>query len=652
MKIPVLELAERLHAAGRLAEAEACYRQALAVDPENAVAEHYLAVVLGQCGRADEAMSILQAALVKPGSHPDSLSLYALLCRDAGAYAEGLSACERTLRARPDDSLAHLLAGNLHLLVGNYPEAERYLRRASSLMPESSEAWGYLGMTLHWQGRYENAMVAYRRACQLAAGDHKLYFNIALCADSAGDPVAARDYLAMAHRLAPRRADILARLAYVNALLCEFESERQCMTMLGELLSNPEVLEVDDQVEPFLLTFLPLNPAAADAVLRRKAERIEQEAARLEKPSVRVESGRDRPLRLGYLSADFGDHAVGSLISGLFHAHDRTAVSVCAFSLKRNSGVIAEVLRGGADIFHDCDGWPVADVAAAIAADRIDVMIDLAGYTLGARPAILALRPAPLQYGYLGFLHGYGADWIDGIVVDETVCPAGVDSSYPEMLIRLPGTLFPGSAGLHAGVADRERFGLPRDVPIFASFNNSYKIEPELLSAWIEIGRRVPDARFVVYLPEAAQPQVRQFWVRHGGSGDRLIFTGKLPAREHADRSASCDLFLDAFRYQAGATGVAAAAAGLPMLTRIGTTLASRMGASLNRFLGLDELVSSDLRSYVDRAVEIGLDPVYRQRLKADLGKAVGRSGLLDPRRIAAALETAMRNQWQRHAVS
>ena len=641
-----LEQAQQLHADGKLGEAEAGYRQILDSAPDDPVVLHHLATVLLQRDRKREAMRILTGLMAMPRTHPDTPALFALACRDMGRYEEGIAACEKALRTNPGDALTALLIGNLYVLNGNYSSAEQFLRRATSRTPRSAEAWAYLGMALHRQGRWQEAIDAYRRSCSLKPDDHKMHFNIALCADSAGDLDAACAALNHARRLAPHRADIVSRLANIHAVMCDFENEQRCVSMLEDMLASPERLEPDDQIEPFLLTFLPLSRHAADTVLHRKAQSTEDEVAPLAKPEVIVTGGRDRPLRVGYISADFGDHAVGSLIGRLFRAHDRAAISVHAYSLKRHAGEIAAGLRRDADAFVDCDAMSTTAVAAAIAGDRIDVLVDLAGYTLGARPAILALRPAPVQIGYLGYLHGYAAGWIDALIVDEYVCPPGSESGYPEPLIRLPGTLFPANPDLYSGTADRARFGLPENVPVFASFNNSYKLDPELLLAWIEIHRRVPDAHFLVYLPDAAKSNFVEFWTGHGGREDRLILASKLSSPEHADRAASCDLFLDAFRYQAGATGVAAVAAGLPLLTREGSTLVSRLGVSINRFLGQDDLVCTDTGAYVERAVEIGHDSGIRQSLKSGLLQAVAASGLLDPRRTAESIEVAIRHAW------
>ena len=281
---------------------------------------------------------------------------------------------------------------------------------------------------------------------------------------------------------------------------------------------------------------------------------------------------------------------------------------------------------------------PAADLARQIAEDDIAVLIDLGGYTHGARPEVLALRPAPVQLGWMGFIDGQLAPWLDAIILDEHVLPRDMPWPFEDRVIRMRSYMLPGGEAMEAA-ADRARFDLPPGVPLFASFNNSYKLDLELLQAWVAILERAPTAHLALYLPEYARPGFLRSWTRHGGGRDRLHLLGPVPLPEQLARAASCDLFLDAFRYQAGATGVSSVAAGLPLLSRTGTTPLSNLGAGLNRFLGLHELACADTHEYIERAVSLANDPGALAHVRRQTGAAVRASGLLDPRRVAAEIE-------------
>ena len=399
-------------------------------------------------------------------------------------------------------------------------------------------------------------------------------------------------------------------------------------------------ITADDLPEPFPASWLGFDHATSRRVLERQAARVLSRARALPAPGppAPIAGGGGR-VRIGYLSADFGRHAVGTLLAGHFAAHDRSAFEVHAYSLRRHDDDVARRIREGCDHFSDCEDMAGDAIARRIHADRIDVLIDLGGYTAGARPEVLALRPCALQLGWLGFIHGHEAPWLDGIVLDRHVQPPGADWPWSDRICRLDTFILPGGP-MPAGRPDRAAFDLPRDVPILASFNNSYKLDEGLVSAWARILAQARGAHLLVYLPEAARPGFLEAWRRLGGDPGRLHPCGHLPAARQADRAASCDLFLDAFRYQAGATGMAGVAAGLPLLARRGDSALARLGAGLDDFLGLgDTLTCGDADDYVARAVALAADPTALAALRARTVDAVSDRRLLDPRRGAAAIE-------------
>jgi predicted O-linked N-acetylglucosamine transferase (SPINDLY family) len=636
------------HRAGNLAGAETLYRRLLAASPDDFEIAHNLGMLLAQAGRNEAALLVLRDLVARAPTISESWLLCAMVCRRLGRNEEGLRAATAAVQLNGRDSMGLCLLGNLQVSCGDYHRGEATLRRALEIEPGLAEAWCSLGIALHRQNRFQEAIHAYRRALVPGAGNMIIHYNIGLCADAMGDLPTAYTEFSVALQVAPERLDVRTRLANVQAMLCDFAGEERSVATMEKLLATPERLAPDDQAQPFVLLFLPLSIASRRQILRSYVDKVRREAAGLSAPRrpTRV-AGSDRPLRIGYLSPDFGEHAVGTLIQDVFAAHDRNLVSVHGYSLTPRPGPVADSIREGCDVFREVHALSTQALAETIMADAIDILVDLGGFTLGTRPAVMALRPAPLQMGYLGFIHSSGAPWMDYIILDGQVAPPGADVDFSEAIIRLPGTMLPAPAELETGSADRPRFGLPEGVPLFASFNNAYKLDHELLAAWVEIARRLPEARFVVYLPPPARSRFLATWQQLGGQPDSILPVSKLPPAEHAQRAASCDLFLDAFRYSAGATGMAALAAGLPILCRQGQQPVARMGVSLNRFLGLESLICADTQTYIERAVEIGRSGAVG--LKQELAAAIQSRGLLDPARTARGLEAAYLAAWQRH---
>ncbi|GGK12480.1 O-linked N-acetylglucosamine transferase, SPINDLY family protein [Luteimonas terricola] len=626
--------ARRLHQAGDLDGAERHYMRALAAAPGDQPLRRDLAALLLQRARPREAIPLLREVLSAGARDAQAATMLAFALRGLGDVAAARDAASTALAIEPRDPLALLAAGSLAVIAGDATSAEPWLRAAVAIEPRLFEAWHYLGEALQARCRWQEATAAYRQAM---AGHPGEAMNVGICAERAGDLTVARDAYLQAHAAAPGRADVLVRLAQVEAMACRFDDSRAHAAMADALLAAGTIGD-DDRPEPFPMSWLETGDVATAQVLERQVRRILARARalpRLPPPTHAVGGGS---IRIGYLSADFGRHAVGTLLAGHFAAHDRTRFQVHAYSLRHHDDDVATAIRAGCDSFIDCEAMASDAIARRIRDDGIDVLFDLGGYTAGARPEVLALRPCALQLGWLGFIHGHQAPWLDGIVLDRHVQP--VDAAWPwsDAALRLDTLMLPACA-MPSGRPDRAGLGLPEGVPLLASFNNSYKLDDALVDAWVRILQRAPRAHLLVYLPEAARSGFLAAWTRHGGDPARLHPCGHLPAERQADRAASCDLFLDAFRYQAGATGIAAAAAGLPLLSRRGDSPLARLGSGLNGFLGMEDLVCTDADAYVARAVALASDPVALAELRARTTAAVARSRLLDPRRAAAAIE-------------
>jgi protein O-GlcNAc transferase len=618
-------LARELHGRGQAAAAEQHYRVALAAQPGDLALRRDFAVLLMQARREAEAVSLIEEPGIVEYADADLLSVLALCLRATGANERALDVAQRINTLDANSALGWLLRGSLQVRLGDARGAEAPLRRCIAIEPGMAEAWHHLGDSLQLQRRWDEAIAAYQVAARRQP----------ICQELAGRiGLAAQGYEA-AQRLMPERADVLARLAQAQAMQCLHEAEVRTSNRLGAVLSGP--LAADDAPEPFILAFLDIDAKAKAAALRHHAQRIQRSVARL--PEARRPAKTSDVLRIGYVSADFGSHAVGQLVRSHFAAHDRSRFHVTGYSLRTHQGEVADAIRRGFDAFVDCEASGDSAVAQAIRSNGTDVLVDMAGFTHGARPRILAMRPAPLQLGWLGFIHGHQAPWLDALLLDEHVLPGDGDWPYEDRIVRLPGTLLPGSP-MHQGRRDRARFGLPEGVPLLASFNSSYKLDAALIGAWCRILERAPTTHLVVHLPQHARAGFVQRWSASGGPQDRLILVDSVSFKEQSDRAASCDLMLDAFRYQGGATTMHAVGNGLPVLTLAsGTAPTARLGVSVNCFLEMADLVCDDVESYIDRAAALANDLSHLRQVSERLRRQVVVRGLFDPARATRAIE-------------
>jgi predicted O-linked N-acetylglucosamine transferase (SPINDLY family) len=361
-------------------------------------------------------------------------------------------------------------------------------------------------------------------------------------------------------------------------------------------------------------------------------------------------------LRIGYLSADFHAHATAYLAAGLFEAHDRDRFDVYAYSTGPDDrSAMRERLVRGFDRFVDAAGWPALRLAQTIRDDAIDILVDLKGHTEGAAPAVLALRPAPIQVHYLGYPGTLGGNLVDYLIGDPIVTPPAHADDYAETLVLLPRSYQINDH--ERPVADpptRQTLGFAQSTVVLCCFNRGYKLNPEVLDAWLRILAHAPDA--VLWLlthPEEAllERNLRREMVRRGLDARRLQFSGARSNPDYLALYRVADLFLDTWPYNAHTTGSDALWAGCPLLTLRGETFASRVGASLLSAVGMSELICESVDAYVDKAIELASDAVERQRLREHLGTHGRASPLFDTAATTRALELAygeMADQYRR----
>jgi predicted O-linked N-acetylglucosamine transferase (SPINDLY family) len=284
------------------------------------------------------------------------------------------------------------------------------------------------------------------------------------------------------------------------------------------------------------------------------------------------------------------------------------------------------------------------EVAALARSLNVDIAVDLGGYSLDARPNIFALRAAPVQVSYLGYLGTMGADYIDYIVADRVAVTADSESHFSEKIIYMPDChqVNDRKRRIADKVFTREELGLPPTGFVFCCFNTSYKIAPATFAGWMRILKAVPDSVLLLFASHAAtENNLRIYAARHGVDPQRLVFGARLPPAEHLARYRAADLFLDTWPYNAGTTASDALWAGLPVLTLTGESFASRIAASLLTALGVSELIASTQQQYEQLAIELALHPQRLTEIRAKVQDQRLSSPLFDTPRFARNLEAA-----------
>lgn len=311
--------------------------------------------------------------------------------------------------------------------------------------------------------------------------------------------------------------------------------------------------------------------------------------------------------RVGYVSGDFREHAVGFLLPALLDGHGpEFELYAYDFSPEENTA-LRHQLKDRFDHFRGIHALSDRQAAELILSDEIDILIDLHGLSSGARPGIFSLRPAPKQGTYLGFMGPSGMPWIDFVIADAHVLPEDLTPYFTEKPLYVNSSFIPMvSYAQDAPELDRVAVGLPPDAFVMASFGNTYKITPQMFDTWMRLLKRLPNA--VLWLiddNEASTQALTAYAQSQGVEAHRLIFSPRTTHREFCGRLKLADVFLDTYPYNCGSTSNDVIHAGVPIVTMHGKTLVSRMGLSLLSHLGMQDHVTDNHEAYEDKVVDL-----------------------------------------------
>ena len=528
---------------GELPQAAECFRRAIALHPDNAGALRNLGDVLVRLGNATEAAAAFERVLaLDPSSIAAHLGL-ARLASAAGDDAEARRHAEAAAAggAAADPATALAVAVLLET-TGATEQALYVLKTAAHTHPRHADLHDAAGALLHRLGRLPDALDRYERALSIDEQRLETLIHSGNALESMGWLGRAIDNFEQGLRLDPENPQCLASIASCAYRLCDWDlSDR----VLAELRESPAGI---DALPAFLLLASDLEPGTIAESQQRRA-RATAWPSPPASPPLRLTGPREQ-LRVAYISPDFRTHAVAYAIAGVIERHDRRRVSPIAIALKpAEDSPIGQRLETAFDEFHDVSERTDRDVVRLIRELEVDIAIDLAGLTSGARPAIFAMRAAPLQVSYLGYPGSTGMPFMDYLIADANVVPRGDESLYAERVARLPGCYLPfdDSRAIEGPVPSRQAAGLPSAGFVFCAFTSPFKITRAVFTVWMNLLREIEGS--VLWMRGIGADTAVRLKIAASDLGvdpGRLVFAANLASiGAHLSRLRLADLYLD-----------------------------------------------------------------------------------------------------------
>ncbi|KAL8201676.1 hypothetical protein R6Q57_010823 [Mikania cordata] len=659
-------LASIYYEQGNLEMAINHYKQAIARDTGFLEAYNNLGNALKDAGKVEEAIHCYRQCLSLQPSHPQALTNLGNIYMEWNMMTAAAQCYKETLTVTTGLSAPFNNLAIIYKQQGNYVDAISCYNEVLRIDPLAADGLVNRGNTYKEIGRVNEAIQDYSHAIVIRPNMAEAHANLASAYKDSGYVEAAIKSYRQALAIRPDFPEATCNLLHTLQCVCDWDDRKRMFIEVESILRRQIKMSVIPSVQPFHAIAYPLDPILALEISCKYASHCSVIASRFSLPAfshplplrIKTTGGKNR-LKIGYVSSDFGNHPLSHLMGSVFGMHNRENVEVFCYALSPNDGSEWRLrIQSEAEHFKDVSAMTSDMIARLINEDQIQILVNLNGYTKGARNEIFALQPAPIQVSYMGFPGTTGASYIQYLVTDEFVSPTRFAHIYSEKLVHLPHCYFVNDyKQKNFDVLDpncqpkRSAYGLPETKFIFGCFNQLYKMDPEIFTTWCNILKRVPNsALWLLRFPAAGEMRLRAYAAAQGVQPDQIIFTDVAMKNEHIRRSSLADLCLDTPLCNAHTTGTDVLWAGLPMVTLPLEKMATRVAGSLCLATGVGEdMIVNSMKEYEDRAVYLALNRSKLQELTNKLKLSRLSCPLFDTSRWVKNLERSYFKMWNLH---
>lgn len=603
----------------RFEEALFHYDKVLLLQPNSAEAWSNSGNALQVLKRFEEALTYYDKALNLKPYYTEAWSNKGNALQELKRFEEALVHYDKAINIKPDYAKAYANKGNALNALKHFQEAIAYYDKAISLNPEYVEAYTCKGNALFELKQYEKAIICHNKALDLKSDDAVPWLNKGIVLEALNRYEEAIIYYEKARNLSHD-------LDWVDGYLIHLRMKIVKWTELKGSLENiyKRVKESQKSIRPFELLSVIDDPS-----LHKQAAHIftqDQFPANLNLGLI-LKHEKQGKIRIAYFSPDFRNHPVSVLTAELFEMHDRSRFEVIAFALQK-APIADEMsirLKKGFDEFYEVDNLSDREIASLARQKNVDIAIDLAGFTQHMRAGIFSYRAAPIQASWLGYPGTSGSNFIDYMIIDQTIIPNSHREFYSEKIAHLPNSYMVDDSKRIPSkrVFTKDECGLPNAAFIFCCFNNDYKFNSNVLDSWSRILLNTKES--VLWISENNadfRKNIQAEFVIRSIKPERIIFAQRVDSMgDYLARYKLADLFLDTYPYGAHTTALDSLKAGTPVLTLLGQSFPGRVAASLLNTIGLPELITQNQEEYGTLAIELANNISKLAKIKERLEK-------------------------------
>jgi predicted O-linked N-acetylglucosamine transferase (SPINDLY family) len=603
------------------------------------------AVAFYDKGKLDEAKNICLKIFNHIPDHFDNLRLLNFIFFKKKKYSLAIDFINKAIKINPKFAENYNEKGVAFTELKKHQSAIECFDKAININPKYFDALYNKGVVLHELRKLEEAIENYDKAL-IINSNHVLALNnkgFALQQLKKFDSSLESYYKAF--KINPNFDFLLGKIIHTKSLFCNWKFFDENLKNLKNKLNKNEASSL-----PFATLSLYDSP-----LLQKKTTEtwIKKTYSNINKLKSISKHKPNKKIRLGYYSADFHNHATSHLIAYMFELHDKSKFELFGFSFGPDKNdEMRKRISSSFDHFVDVRLKSDVDIVKLSRNFKIDIAIDLKGITTDARFGIFINRCAPIQISYLGFPGTSGTDLIDYIIAHKTLIPKENQKFFSEKIIYLPDSYQPNdyTKKMSKKVFTREELSLPKNAFVFCCFNQNYKITPNIFNIWMKILKKIEGS--VLWLIKDSNEGVNNLKKeanKRGINPDKIIFAKRMTISEHLARHKMADLFIDTFPYTAHTTCSDALWSGLPVITLMGQSFASRLSGTLLNAVGLNELIATTEKDYEDLIINLAKDSNQLKIIKNKLEKNKINQPIFNTKLYTKKIESAYKEIYKRY---
>ncbi len=587
--------------------------------------------------KINDAKKICIEIYKKNPKHFDNLRLLNLIYYKEKNFIKALSFINEAIKINSNFADAYTEQGNALNELKKFEEAINSFDKAININPNITRAYHNKGFILHELGNLELAIENYNKAIKLDPNFVPSHNNKGFAFHQLKKFSESLKSYEKAFEINPNFNFLLGKIIHSKRYFCNWEShEKNLIDLENKLKEN----------RPACLPFATLSLYDSPLLQQKSAKIFIKETFSHKKNYNSIfKTQKNKKIRVGYYSSDFYNHAMSFLLAKMFELHDKSKFEIIAFYFgpKKNDQMNKRIKNAFTE-FIEVNSKTDKEIAELSKKLNIDIAVDLMCYTTNARIGIFSERCAPIQINYLGYPGTSGTDFIDYIIADKILIPKENQKFYSEKIIYLPNTyqVRDSTQKISSQIYKRKDFGLPEKKFVFCCFNQNYKITPDVYDIWMRLLKKIDGSvLWLIKNSKEGADNLKKEAHKRGVDPNRIIFAEKISQPDHLARHKLADLFIDTFPYTAHTTCSDSLWSGLPVITRIGKSFASRVGASVLSAIGLEELITKTEKEYEDLITQFATKPEFLNKIKKKLEKNKNKEPLFNTKLFTSHIEKA-----------